>query len=261
MNQTTMPASTRPVAVDMISPTRWIERGWEDLRANPVPGLVHGLALAVIGWLLLWLAHDRFWLLAGAFSGFLIMAPVLATGLYHISRERVAGRQVGLGDVITLWRSFDGRLVRFGVLLGLAGTGWVMTSAGLITLWSPVPILKPVDFIRHVVLVKEVGLFEAWLVVGSLLAAPVFASSVVAIPMLIDKSVPVSMAVNASWSAVADHPAPLVWWAVLISMLVGLGMITGLLGLVVVIPVIGHASWHAYRDLTASKSPVPAPAT
>lgn len=260
MNPSLKPASTRPVPVDMISPTRWIERGWEDLRANPLPGLVHGLVLTIVGWCLLWLAHDRFWLLAGAFSGFLIVAPVLATGLYHISRERMAGRKAGLGDVLALWRSFDGRLVRFGLLLGLAGTGWVMTSAGLITLWSPVPILKPVDFVRHIVLVKQVGLFEAWLVLGSLLAAPVFASSVVAIPMLIDKSVPVSMAVTASWRAVADYPAPLVWWAVLIAMLVGLGMITGLLGLIPVIPLIAHASWHAYRDLTAPKSSAPVPA-
>jgi uncharacterized membrane protein len=241
----------------MVSPTRWIERGWEDLRSNPVPGLAHGLALTVFGWLLVWVARDRFWLLAGAFSGFLIVAPILATGLYHVSRERAAGRKTGLRDVLALWRSFDGRLVRFGLLLGLAGTGWVMTSAGLITLWSPVPILKPADFFRHVVLVKEVGLFEVWILVGSLLAAPVFASSVVAIPMLVDKSVPVSMAVTASWRAVADHPGPLVWWAVLISMLVGLGMLTALLGLVVVIPLIAHASWHAYRDLTAAPSAAP----
>lgn len=257
MKHTTLPVASRPIPVDMMSPTRWIELGWEDLRANPLPGLVHGLALAVIGWILLWAARDRFWLLAGAFSGFLIVAPVLATGLYHVSRERAAGRLADLGDVVALWRSFDGRLVRFGLLLGLAGTGWVLTSAGLITLWSPVPIHKPADFLRHVVLVRDVGLFEAWLVLGALLAAPVFASSVVAIPMLVDKSVPVSMAVSASWRAVADHPGPLVWWAVLIAMLVGLGMMTALLGLTVVIPLIAHASWHAYRDLTAPKSPVP----
>ena len=92
MSQTLDPSSTRPVAVDMISPTRWIERGWEDLRANPWPGLAHGAVLTLFGWLMLWLARDRFWLLAGAFSGFMIVAPVLATGLYHISRERAAGR-------------------------------------------------------------------------------------------------------------------------------------------------------------------------
>lgn len=260
MNPISQPASPRRVAVDMISPTRWIERGWEDFRSNPLPGLVHGLAVAVFGWLLFWVARDRFWMLAGAFSGFLIVAPILATGLYHVSRERAAGRRANLSDVVALWRSFDGRLVRFGVLLGLAGTGWVMTSAGLITLWSPAPILKPADFFRHVVLVREVGLFEIWILVGSLLAAPVFASSVVAIPMLVDKTVPVSMAVTASWRAVADYPGPLAWWAVLIAMLVGMGFLTALLGLVVVIPLIAHASWHAYRDITASQPSSPASA-
>jgi uncharacterized membrane protein len=237
----------------------WIARGWDDLRANPLPGLTHGLVLALFGWLLLWVARDRFWLLAGALSGFLIVAPVLATGLYHISRERMAGRKVGLAEVFALWRSFDGRLVGFGLLLGLAGTGWVLTSAGLITVWSPVPIQKPVDFLRHVVLVQEVGLFEVWLLLGALLAAPVFASSVLAIPMLVDKEhVSVRHAVTSSWRAVADHPAPLVWWAVLIALLAGLGMVTGLLGLIVTIPVIAHGSWHAYCDLRVplSASPV-----
>jgi len=251
MTQTTptAPPPTAAVPVDMISPIRWIERGWGDLRANPVPGLVHGVLITLFGWLLMWVAREKFWLLAGAFSGFLIVAPVLATGLYHVSRERTAGRKAGLDDVLALWRSFDGRLVRFGLLLGLAGTGWVLTSAGLITLWSEVPINKPIDFLKHVVLVREPGLFEVWLLMGSLLAAPVFASSVVAIPMLVDKSVPVSMAVTASWRAVADHPGPLVWWAVLIGMLFGMGLITALLGLIVVIPLVAHASWHAYRDL------------
>jgi uncharacterized membrane protein len=251
MNEPVTHVAPRPLPVDMISPTRWLERGWEDLRANPLPGLTHGAALAAFGWLMYALGRDRFWLLAGALSGFLIVAPVLATGLYHVSRERTAGRRARLSEVLALWKSFDGRLVRFGLLLGLAGTGWVLTSAGLITLWSPVPIQKPVDFLRHVVLVREAGLFEVWLLLGSLLAAPVFASSVVAIPMLLDKSVPVSMAVATSWRAVADHPAPLTWWAVLIAMLMGLGMLTALLGLVVIMPLIGHASWHAYRDLTA----------
>ena len=255
MNNTAPPVSTRSVAVDMMSPMLWIERGWSDLRANPLPGLAHGLVLTLFGWLLVWVARDRFWLLAGAFSGFLIVAPVLATGLYHISRERMAGRKVGLVEVLTLWRSFDGRLVRFGMLLGLAGTGWVLTSAGLITVWSPVSIQKPVDFLQHVVLVRDVGLFEAWLLLGALLAAPVFASSVVALPMLVDKkNVSVHQAVTTSWRAVADHPAPLVWWAVLIAMLAGLGMLTGLVGLIVAIPVIAHASWHAYCDLTAPHS-------
>jgi uncharacterized membrane protein len=227
--------------------------GWSDLVRNPLPGLAHGVLITAFGWLLLWAARDKFWLLAGAFSGFLIVAPVLATGLYHVSRSCSNGRCVGMGDVISLWRSGDGRLVRFGLLLGLAGTGWVLTSAGLITLWSPEPINKPIDFLRHVVLVRDIGLFEVWMLLGALLAAPVFASTVVALPMLVDTSVPVSMAVSESWRAVANYPVPMAVWAVLLGLLVGFGMVTGLLGLVVVIPVVAHASWHAYCDLVGSR--------
>ncbi|MCW5655740.1 DUF2189 domain-containing protein [Hydrogenophaga sp.] len=248
-----MPSSARaPVAVTLHSPWRWLALGWADLRRNPVPGLVHGLLIAAFGALLLWAARDRFWLLAGAFSGFLIVAPILATGLYAVSRGCESGRCVGLREVLALWRSGDGRLMRFGLLLALAGTGWVLTSAGLITLWSPVPIQKPLDFLRHVVLAPPVGLFEVWLLLGALLAAPVYASTVVALPMLVDTRAGVGEAVAQSWRAVATHPGPTVLWAVLIAVLVGVGMLAALLGLVVVIPLIGHASWHAYRDLSAA---------
>jgi uncharacterized membrane protein len=248
----TLASTTPPTApVTLASPLRWLALGWADLRRNPVPGLVHGLLITAFGAFLLWIARDRFWLLAGAFSGFLIVAPILATGLYEVSRASEQGRRIGMAEVLGLWRSGDGRLVRFGLLLGLAGTGWVLTSAGLITLWSPVPIHKPLDFLRHVVLVRDIGLFEVWL----LLAAPVFASTVVALPLLVDRPVSVGTAVTHSWRAVASHPGPTTLWAALIAVLAALGMATALLGLVVLIPVVGHASWHAYRDLSAVAGP------
>lgn len=255
MNDRPPSTAEAPVPVSFSSPLRWLALGWADLRRNPGPGLLHGALITAFGWLLMWAARDQFWLLAGAFSGFLIVAPILATGLYQVSRSCSTGHCVGMGEVFQLWRSGDARLVIFGLLLGLAGTGWVLTSAGLITLWSPVPIRNPLDFLRHVVLVRELGLFEVWLLMGALLAAPVFASTVVALPMLVDTSVPVSMAVAESWRAVASHPGPMALWAVVIGLLVTLGMLSALLGLVVLIPLIAHASWHAYCDL--SRPPIP----
>jgi uncharacterized membrane protein len=238
--------------IHLNSPLKWLKQGWGDFVRHPIPGLTHGLALAVFGWLLIVVAHDRFWLLAGAFSGFMVVAPILTSGLYVISRNSAVGSPADLGAVFKLWRSFDRRLVVFGLLLNLAGTGWVLTSAAMITALAPVTIQSPVDFLRHVVLQPDVGLFEAWLLVGGLLAAPVFASSVVAIPMLVDTDSSVREAVMASWRTVGAYPVPLALWATLIMVLVGLGMLTGLLGLVVVVPWLAHASWHAYVDLTAT---------
>ena len=78
-------------------------------------------------------------------------------------------------------------MVQFGVLLALAGTGWVLTSAAFITLLAAAPVLTPMDFVHHVVLAPQVGLFEAWLALGALGAAPVFCVSVVAMPLLLER--------------------------------------------------------------------------
>jgi len=246
------PATTnRPTAraVSPGQPFAWLARGWADLLRQPVPGLLHGLATALFGALLVAVARDRFWLLAGAFSGFMLVAPIVATGLYAISRGIERQRPVGLADALATWRPRDGRLVLFGVLLALAGTGWVLTSASLITRFAAAPVNSPLDFLHVVVLSRQDWLFEVWLLLGSVLAAPMFASSVVAIPMLLDRDVSVRDAVLTSVRAALLNPVPMALWATLILLVTLLGMATALVGLVVAVPWLAHASWHAYRDL------------
>ncbi len=236
-------------------PLGWLERAWHDIRRTPGPSFAHGAALALFGWLLIGVAGQRFWVLAGALSGFLLVAPVLATGLYALSRALERGEPAGWGTVWAVWRSFDRQLVLFGALLALAGTGWVLTSAALITLFAPVPVTTPVEFLRVVVANRDGWLFEGWTVLGAFLAAPVFASTVVALPLLVDRPVGLWAAVLTSWRTVAENPAPMALWAALLMGFTLLGLASLLLGLVFVIPMLGHASWYAYRDLVASDEP------
>lgn len=245
--------------IGLTRPLHWLARGAKDMRRGGWLSLAHGLAPAVFGALLMLLARDRFWLLAGAFSGFLVVAPVLATGLYAISRALEHGEPVNLKLIVNTWTHWQYSryavsggywgLVRFGLLLALAGTGWVVTSAALITLMAPAPVHTPLDFLRHIVLAPGHRVFELWLTMGGLMAAPIFASSVIAMPLLLDRRVNVLQAVLASWQAVLTNPLPLALWAALIMGLTLLGLATLLLGLIVVLPLLGHASWHAYRDL------------
>jgi uncharacterized membrane protein len=257
--------------IDFYQPMRWLVLGWQDIRLGGWVSFAHGLVLCAFGLLLIVLARHQFWLLAGAFSGLLVVAPVLATGLYAMSRAAERGEAVSARLVLQTWLSWrrhgsasdgkDWRLVRFGLLLGLAGTGWVLTSAALITLKSPVPIEKPLDFLLHVVLARDNYLFEIWLALGGLMAAPIFASSAVALPLLLDRRVTVLQAVSISWQTVLDNPGPMAWWAALIMGFMLLGLCSAMLGLFAVIPMLGHASWHAYRDLVdASACPERAPA-
>lgn len=245
--------------IGLTQPLWWLALGARDMRRGGWLSLLHGLAPAAFGALLVLLARDRFWLLAGAFSGFLVLAPVLATSLYAISRALERGEAVNGQLIIKTWTRWQHSryaarggywsLVRFGLLLALAGTGWVLTSAALITLLAPQPVNTPLDFLRHVVLAPDRYLFELWLTLGGLMAAPIFASSVVAMPLLLDRRVDVLQAVLASWQAVLTNPAALALWAALIMGLSLLGLGTLLLGLIFVLPLLGHASWHAYRDL------------
>ena len=238
--------------IPMLRPLGWLARGWRDLMRCPLPGLLHGLLLALFGALLIWLARHHFWLLAGAFSGFLLVAPVAATGLYAVSRALEQGQRADLAVALAAWQP-QRRLVIFGLLLAMAGTGWVMTSAALITGFAGAPVNSPIDFLRVVVLNEQSPLFEVWLALGAFLAAPVYASSVVAIPLLLDRQVSVLAAVLTSWRVVQAHPAAMALWAGLLMGLTVLGMATALVGLVVVAPWLAHASWHAYRDLVSAQ--------
>lgn len=234
--------------IPTLRPLGWLARGWKDLVHCPLPGLAHGLILALLAGLLLLAGRHRFWLLASAGSAFLLVAPILATGLYAVSRSLDKGERPTLNTAFSVWVARDGRLIVFGLLLAFAGLGWVMTSASLITGFAGGQVDTPADFLRQVVLAEEGHLFESWLGLGALLAAPVFASSVVAIPLMLDRHVGVLGAVFTSWRVVMEHPAPMALWAGLLMFLTGIGLVSMGFGLIFIVPWLAHSSWHVYRD-------------
>lgn len=250
-------------SVRTITPWRplvWLVYGWRDMAQVGWVSFAHGLALALVGATIVAIAQDRFWLLAGALSGFMVIAPVLATSLYALSRALERGETADLQVVTKTWLNWQNNhfnkwgneywcMVRFGALLGLAATAWVLTSAALITLLAPAPIQGPMDFVRHVVLAQDGWLFELWLAMGGIMAAPLFASSVVSMPLLLDRRVTLLQAILTSWQTVMANPIPMALWAALIMGFTLLGLSSLFLGLIVVIPMLGHASWYAYRDL------------
>ena len=157
--------------IGLLRPLAWLALALRDIARAPLLSLAHGLVLALLGAAILSLGYNRFWFVAGTLSGFLIVGPMLATSLYAISRALERGERVGLGLVWQTWaswqRSHAGQaqhqgywsLVRFGLLLSLAATGWVAISASLIYTLSPVRVDAPMDFVRHVVLARDGALF------------------------------------------------------------------------------------------------------
>lgn len=246
------PASGEPLPVRVVAlmrPFAWLRLGWRDFLRVPGPSIVHGLLVAVGGLAILFVALHAWPILPGAFSGFVLIGPILATGIYELSRRLGKGEAPRLADAVAAWRRGTRPLVWLGVLLGIAATLWVAVSVVLVRHFVPQPVGGLHDFLRHFVVGSRWWGFPLWVFVGALGAAIVFAATAVSVPLLLDRRIDLRRAVLTSVRAVGENPAAMALWAALIMALIALSMATLMLGFVLAVPVVGHATWHAYREL------------
>jgi uncharacterized membrane protein len=227
---------------------RWLRLGWRDFRQAGWPSLMHGLIVFGMSVIIVQIAL-LFWpLLPGAVSGFLVVGPVLATGLYALSQRLEHGRPARFRDAFAAWRQGSRCLLRFGLLLIFVASAWVAVSVVLFHFFVPVEIAGPVDFLRYV-FAQDDRAFLLWTVLAGLVAAVTFAVTVVSVPMLVDRNVTTPLAIRTSARAVAANPVTMAAWALLILLIAGFSVVTLMLGFIVLYPVLGHASWHVYRDV------------
>ena len=227
---------------------RWLALGWRDMRTAGAASLLHG-AIVSAGGIMLDVILLGFWeLLPGAVTGFVLIGPFLATGLYAMSKQLENGEQPSFDDVLRAWGHGGKCLFRFTLILILAGTAWVMFTVALFHFFIQVEIEQPLDLLRYV-LTQQDKLFLLWTLLGGLGAALAFAVTVITIPLLIDRDVNTWLAVRTSVRAVGNNPFTMVLWAITIMLLTGLSFLTLMLGFLVLYPLMGHASWHVYRDL------------
>ncbi len=235
--------------VDATRPLAWLAAGWRDLRRVPGPSLLHGAFVAGGGLLILAVTLHVWQLLPGAVSGFVLVGSILATGLYELSRQLAAGAHPGFPDVVAAWRRGTRPLVWLGVGVAVAGTLWVALTATLLGIFGRGHYDGLLDVARFLVASESAALFPLWLMLGGLGASVVFMCTVVSVPLLLDRDVSLAWAVRASVLAVTESPIAMGVWATIIMLATALCMATFMLGFLVAIPVIGHATWHAYRDV------------
>jgi uncharacterized membrane protein len=246
-HSTDAPLPVRHVAPGQ--PLVWLTLGWRDFMRSPLAGLVHGAFVALGGWIVLLVSLRYGWVAPGAFSGFVILGPILVTGLYEISRLLSRGQHAGLAEAVMAWRRGTRQLVQLGILLAILGTLWVGASALLFTLFAKAPLRGPVEFLRYAVAEQGNLLFSLWAILGGLGVAIVFALTAVSPPLLLGRRVGFRQALLTSARAVGENPLAMLLWALVVLTATSLSLATAMLGFLITVPVLGHASWHAYRDL------------
>lgn len=232
---------------------RWLRLGWRDFRQAGWPSLLHGLVVTGMSLVIIQVALYFWPLLPGAVSGFLVVGPVLATGLYALSRRRELGQPASMRDVFQAWRRGSRCLLRFGLLLVLVGTAWVLLSVVLFHFFVDAEIGGPMDFLRYV-FQQDDRIFLLWTVLAGLVAAVMFALSVVSVPLLVDRDVTTPVALRTSIRAVSANPVLMTAWAIFILVATACSVATLMMGFIVIYPVIGHASWYVYRDVVDAGS-------
>jgi len=233
------------------APLRWLAAGWRDFLANPVPSAFYGACFALMGFLIYFVFGRAYQYVSALVTGFFLVGPFFAIGLYDLSRRRERGQPAWLAPTLDAWRPNVGSVGIFALVLCVILLVWARASLVVFALFFTYDMPDLHGFLAQVVSFKHVEFLLAYLCVGGFFAVLVFAISVVSVPMMLDRNTDGIVASLTSLRAFAANVPAMIVWGLLIVLLVALGFATWFGGLVVVVPVIGHATWHAYRDLVA----------
>jgi uncharacterized membrane protein len=240
-------------------PWRWLVLGWRDFVRCPLIGVFYGACFTGMGWALMKVYEVVPVYVLALSVGFLLMGPFLCLGLYQASRRLEQGERPTLADSLTAWRERTGTLAIFGLVLLVLEMLWGRASLVVFALsFDGMPDLK--GSLLALLDPANVQFIVAYVCVGGLFAGLIFAVSLVSIPMILDRPVDAITAGITSMRLVLTQTGITLWWGALLTVCVVVAMLPWFIGLLIVGPLLGHASWHAYRAAVAVEPADPAPA-
>jgi uncharacterized membrane protein len=247
--------SQRPLAIKLVTeehPWRWLAAGWRDLQRAPRVSLAYGALISAVSFAItagLYRA-DLLYLLLPLAAAFMFVGPLIAVCFYEVSRRLETGQPVTFGSVALAWRVNFSQIAGMGLVLMLFVLVWIRLATLIFALFfTGTPASW--EALINILFFSLDGLpfLAVGTAVGGVLAAIAFAMSAVSLPLLLDRDIGVITAIMLSVEAVLRNWRVMIGWAGLIVLFTAGGVVTAYLGLIVTMPLIGHASWHAYRDL------------
>ena len=227
--------------LEMTAPLRWLKLGWADIRTAPKQSLTYGAILVALCYsvsLLIWF-FGGLGLLMSVMSGFLFLGPILAIGLYSISCQIQAGQKPVLGYCLREGKRHMGNELVFAVILSVIFLVWARAA-------TMTNIFYPEE--TNAAWTQFIPFFAVGTLEGTVFSAIIFCFSAFSLPMIMDRKVDVVTAVVTSINAVLRNKKVLLLWAIIIVLVVAIGFATAFLGFIVLMPLIGHGTWHAYQE-------------
>jgi uncharacterized membrane protein len=229
-------------------PFRWVAGGWQDFLRCPQIGLFYGACFCLMGHALWWVLQEAPAYVLALSAGFLLMGPFLCLGLYDASRALEQGRRPNLVASLTAWLPSKGTMAIFAGVLLILEMLWGRASLVVFAVtFNTMP--DTANLLKVLVSADNLEFLITYSVVGALFAGLIFVTSVISIPMILDRQVDAISAGLTSIRACLQNPGVMLLWGALITLLVLVAMLPWFLGLLVVGPVLGHATWHAYRHM------------
>jgi uncharacterized membrane protein len=222
------------------APLEWLKAGWNDFRSAPGLSLAWGVFCWLLSVAVAWVAWKAggWVLLISLLSGFVFVAPLLAFGMYSVSRQLCLGNRPTLARTLKAARKpFTNSLV-FALVLLVIFLLWAR-AATMISIFFP---SDGTVNLQSLMIYLSVGS-----AVGSVFAAVCFSASVFSLPFIANRDVDVITAVVSSINAVLRNRWTMLFWAIIVAVFTGIGFLTGLLGFIIIIPWLGYATWHGYR--------------
>ena len=248
IGETRDPALQRGLAA--LEGLRWLALGWRDFWRGPLTSISYGVGVLLLSAAFVWTLFEfgRDYILFPSLAGFLIVAPFLAIGLYAKSRALGEGRTVGLTSMLRTRPKAGAQVFFAGLLLSLLMLLWTRAAVLLWALFFGVTAFPGLDNVVGTLVGSAYGwtMIVVGTAIGGLFAAFAFSISVFAVPMMLDRRVDALTAMGTSMKLVWNNLPVMVAWGAIVTVLFAVCIATGLLGMIVIFPLLGHATWHAY---------------
>jgi uncharacterized membrane protein len=246
-----LPYADRVRHVSSDQPFQWLAAGWRDFLAAPAASLAYGLVFVVIGFALtygLW-RMDKMYMLLPFASGFVLLVPLLSLGFHAISRDIEQNRRPSFSGALFAWQTNAGSMVNAGLAFMFLFLLWLRLSEIVFALTFPPTATLDIRGLLNATFFTVGGLefLALFLALGACVTALAFMGGAFALPMLLDRDASMAEAIATSFTACVMNIRAMLVWATLVAVLIAAGMALFYVGLAITLPLVGHASWHAYR--------------